>query len=78
MADELEQRRGTLGKSADSLYQALKLVSDTGREASRVFVYASLKSDEDLRVTDAQERHQLGQIMAARLDGRKESRAFGC
>jgi oligoendopeptidase F len=63
---KIEERRGTLGDSADSLYQAYRHVSDTLRKAGRVYVYASLNADEDLRITETQERDQLGQIMFAR------------
>jgi len=65
--DQIEERRGTLGESADSLYRTYRLVSDTLREAGRVYVYASLNSDEDLRDTDAQERRELGRIMYSRF-----------
>ena len=64
---EIEERRGTLRDSADSLYQALDLVSNTTRQAMRVFAYSSLASDEDLRVTETQERDQLGTIMFSRF-----------
>ncbi len=43
------KQRGTLGESADSLYATHRLVSDTLKKAGRVFVYASLLGDEDLR-----------------------------
>ena len=65
--DEIEARRGTLGDSADALYETHRLVSDTLRKGGRVFVYASLEADEDLRDTSAQERRQLAQIMYARF-----------
>ena len=64
----IEARRDTLGDSANSLYEALALVSDVTRKAARVSAYASLKADEDVRVTEEQERDQLGQIMFARLN----------
>ena len=66
--EEIEALRGTLGESADSLYNALALISDTSRKAARVSSYASLNADEDLRVTDTQERRQLGQIMFSRFN----------
>ena len=66
--DKIEERRGTLGESADSLYQAYRHVSDTLKKASRVFVYASLQGDEDMRITETQERRQLSQIMFARFN----------
>jgi oligoendopeptidase F len=65
--DKIDARRGTLGDSADSLYQTYRLVSDTYRKAGRVYVYASLKADEDLRDPENQERRQLADIMFARF-----------
>jgi len=65
--DAIEARRGTLGDSADSLYQAYRHVSDTLKKAGRVAVYASLNSHEDMRVTETQERDQLGDILFARF-----------
>ena len=64
----IEARRDTLGDSADALYEALALVSDVTRKAARVSAYATLRADEDLRVTETQERRQLTQIMFARLN----------
>lgn len=64
---KIDERRGTLGSSADSLYETLALVSDTTKAALRVYAYSSLASDEDLRETDTQEMNQLGDIMYARF-----------
>ena len=66
--EEIEARRGTLGNSANDLYETLALVSDTTRKAARVSTYASLNADEDLRITETQERRQLGQIMFSRFN----------
>ncbi len=60
---KIEARKGTLGDSAESLYEAYRHVSDTLRKGGRVFVYASLNADEDLRESETQERRQLAQIM---------------
>jgi len=60
-------KRGTLGESADQLYDALVLISDTSRTAARVYAYASLQADEDLRVTTDQERRQMAQAMFAQF-----------
>ena len=65
--DEIEARRGTLGDSAESLYEAYQLVSDTLREGGRVFVYASLAADEDLRDAGTEARRQEAQILFARF-----------
>lgn len=69
MADfeKIDGLRGTLGKSADSLYSTYRFVSDTFRKAGRVYVYASLNADEDLRESETQERRQLADIMFARF-----------
>ena len=60
-------RRGTLGESAEDLYNTLALISDTQKEAMRVYTYAALNADEDLRETTTQERRQLAQSMYAQL-----------
>ena len=65
--DKIDGLRGTLGESADSLYATQRLVSDTLKKAGRVYVYASLQGDEDLRDATGQERTQLAQIMFARF-----------
>ena len=65
--EKIDARRGTLGESADSLYRTMDLVSETTRDALRVYAYASLASDEDLRINETQERKQLGDIMYARF-----------
>jgi oligoendopeptidase F len=59
--------QGTLGNSSEDLYTALRYTSDTYRAALRVYVYASLRQDEDLRDTVAQERNQLAEAMFARF-----------
>ncbi len=65
---KIEARRGTLGDSADSLYEAYRHVSDTLKKGGRVFVYASLNADEDLREGETQERRQLAQIMFSQFN----------
>jgi oligoendopeptidase F len=44
-AERLDQYKGTLGKSADSMLKALSAISDVRKEALRLSVYASLKGD---------------------------------
>ncbi len=65
--EDIESRRGTLGDSAEALYDTLLLISDTSREAARVSTYANLKADEDLRDNTTQERSQLSEVMFSRL-----------
>ncbi|HEX4694992.1 M3 family metallopeptidase [Sphingomonas sp.] len=52
----LTKYKGRLGESADTLAAFLVAQSDLGKTASRVFTYASLNADADLRVSAAQER----------------------
>ena len=52
----LEAHKGRLGESAAVLAEAMVAQSDLGKEAARIYVYASLKGDEDLRNAEAQER----------------------
>lgn len=59
--------KGTLGDSSTALYDALRFVSDIYRQTLRVYTYASLNADEDLRDTAAQERNQLAEALYARL-----------
>jgi oligoendopeptidase F len=50
--------KGRLGESAAVLAEALVLQSDLGRTISRIYTYASLKADEDVRVAGYQEKQQ--------------------
>ena len=61
--EALKSRKGSLGESAESFYSTHRLVSDIYREALRVYSYASLKADEDLRDAPNQEKDQLAQQM---------------
>ncbi|MEO5613027.1 MAG: M3 family oligoendopeptidase [Sphingomicrobium sp.] len=53
--------RGKLGQSAAGLKAALQAQSDLNKRASRLYTYASLKADEDVRVAPNQERKQQAQ-----------------
>jgi oligoendopeptidase F len=53
--------KGTLGKGAGSLRTALQAISDAYRETARLYIYASLKADEDLRIGANQERKSQAQ-----------------
>ena len=55
--------KGRLGESADVLAEALVLQSDLSKTIARVYVYVSLKSDEDVRVATYQEKQaQAGDL----------------
>ena len=51
--------KGRLGESAATLRTALQAQSDIGLRVARLYTYAGLKGDEDLRVAPAQERRQI-------------------
>lgn len=53
----LARFKGRLGESAEVLAEALVLQSDLSRTALRVYAYASLKADEDVRVSAWQEKN---------------------
>jgi oligoendopeptidase F len=64
--DKVAEYKGTLGNSSAELHAALRFVSDTYRATLKVYVYANLQQDEDLRDTAAQERNQLAETLLAR------------
>lgn len=53
---DLSKYKGRLGESAGTLLQALSAQSDLGRTISRIYTYASLSADADLRISANQER----------------------
>jgi len=62
--DEIEKYKGKLAESASELLACLEFNSDISKEFGRLFSYASMKSDEDLRDSEylamKQELQQLG------------------
>src|ERR1700686_1725560 len=66
---KLRQFQGTLASSASLLADALETQSDFDKELTRLFVYASMRSDEDTRVSTyqgmQQEMIQLGSILGS-------------
>lgn len=59
--------QGKLGDSATSLLAAFDTISAINKEGARVFIYASLGGDEDLRNAEGQERLGLARSMFAAL-----------
>jgi oligoendopeptidase F len=66
--DRLTGYRGTLGDSAQAMLEALTEISDTRKEAARLFVYAHLENDEDQRVAESQARLARARTLAARAE----------
>ncbi|MEM6851254.1 MAG: M3 family oligoendopeptidase, partial [Pseudomonadota bacterium] len=52
----LTDHQGSLAKDAASMAEALEAMSAVAKEVARIYVYASLKSDADQRVSEAQQR----------------------
>ena len=65
--EKLVAYKGTLGKSAKDMFAALSASSAAQKEVTRLAVYASLKSDEDVRIPENQERRQLAQTLAVKF-----------
>jgi len=59
--------KGKLGESAATLRAALQMTSDVGIKVGRMYTYASLKGDEDLRDSANQERRQLATDLNAQF-----------
>jgi len=58
---------GTLGDSPQALLKALDAVSAIQKDSARMFIYASLSSDEDLRIAQGQERLGLARDVLVKL-----------
>lgn len=62
-AAQLEAYKGKLGSSAKELLSFLKLNDEIGKDASRLYIYTSLKSDVDLRNQDNQaQKKEIRQV----------------
>lgn len=63
----LKAQKGMLGRSAEDMKAVLQAQSDIAKRASRLYTYASLKADEDVRVGPNQERKQQAQDVLTAL-----------
>jgi oligoendopeptidase F len=63
----LPRHKGTLGKDAATMLAAYRDISDTMKQAYRVYLYTSLKRDEDQRVAEAQAKFGRTQALLASL-----------
>lgn len=66
--EALDTLKGTLGNSPRAMLEALTEVSDTYKEAARLYVYASLQRDENQRVADAQQRFGQARALFAKAE----------
>lgn len=69
-ADALPKYAGTLARSAGALYQALSAISQAQRQAQRLFTYAALRSDENVRIAANAERKQAAQALITQIAAR--------
>jgi len=65
--ETLSRFQGKLGESPQSLLEALDAVSALQKDTARMFIYASLGGDEDLRVAEGQERVGLARSAFAKF-----------
>jgi oligoendopeptidase F len=65
--ETLGRFQGTLGTSARSLLKALDAISALQKDTARMFIYASLGGDEDLRNAEGQERIGLARAVFAKF-----------
>ena len=59
--------KGTLGRDATSMLSAFDAISLIDKRLARLAVYASLKSDEDVRVAGDQARNQAGSTLYSKF-----------
>ncbi len=65
--DKLDSFKGKLGDGASEMLTALAAISDVRKALLRLAVYASLKSDEDVRIAANLERKQKSETLATTL-----------
>jgi len=68
MVAEFAAKKGTTGVSAESLLTALKLRDQINIQLEKLYAYAAMKRDEDMRVPENQARYQLAQTLAVKWD----------
>jgi len=65
----LTQFKGRLGESPESLYTAMNAALDVAQALQRLYVYASMRSDEDTRDQDRMAMNQTAQTLAVQYSG---------
>ena len=61
----LEELNKTINQNPRAMFETLQALSDTLKEVYRLYVYASLNTDEDQRQAEPQERFARAQILYA-------------
>jgi oligoendopeptidase F len=68
MVADFAARKGTLGNSPEALLEALKLRDQINVQLEKLYAYAAMRRDEDMRVSDTQAMYQRAQTLAVRYD----------
>lgn len=68
MVADFAAREGTLGNSPEALLEALKLRDQINVQLEKLYAYAAMRRDEDMRVSDTQAMYQRAQTLAVRYD----------
>lgn len=66
-AKAMAELEGTLASSPQAMLEVFEAINSLTKSAGRVFVFASLDADEDLRESAGQERRQLAQRMFSQV-----------
>lgn len=68
MIEDFERRNGKAGASASTLLDALKLRDQVNVQLEKLFAYAAMRRDEDMRQPDSQALFQRAQTLSVRWD----------
>ena len=69
-AEALDKFAGTLARGAADLFKALDAISAVNRQLARLYVYAQLKADENVKVAVNQERKQAAIALLTLVNAR--------
>lgn len=67
LLDQIATYKGTLGQSSGQLLKALEDISSGYKRVMRLYVYAQLLSDEDLRIAENRERKDLAEQIYVKI-----------
>lgn len=68
MVADFAAKKGATGKSAESLLSALKLRDELSVQIEKLYSYAAMRRDEDMRQSDAQAMYQRAQTLAVQAE----------
>lgn len=68
LVDQFAAQQGTVGDSAKNLLSAMQLREQVLVQLEKLYAYASMRRDEDMRQTDTQALYQRAQTLAVKAD----------